>query len=72
MLNPRDTHVDVHSSMVLALLSYTCVESDRDDPESDQQPAYVRLPAYVLSLSEDAVALRAGSGNGSSPSCCLG
>jgi hypothetical protein len=72
MLKPRDTHVDVHSSMVLALLSYTCVESDRDDPESDQQPAYVRLPAYVLSLSEDAVALRAGSGNGSSPSCCLG
>jgi hypothetical protein len=72
MLKPRDTHVDVHSSIVLALLSYTCVGSVRDDPESDQQPAYVRLPAYVLLLSEDDVELRAGSGNGSSPSCCLG
>ena len=72
MLKPRETQVDVHSSMVLALLSYACVGSVRDDPESDQQPAYVRLPAYVLLLSEDEVMFRVGSGNGSSPSCCLG
>lgn len=62
MLNPLATQVEVQSSMVLELLSYACVGREREDPESVQQPAYVRLPAYVLLLMALEDVLRAGSG----------